>query len=258
MKTYTFLRLGKIGRLGNQLWQVAATLDRALKEECGAAIPPKWAYRPYLSLPEEVYRVVPGAVEMEFEPEGPYYQELQFLSTVQYRLREWYAPSALAQARLGDTFTRLLWLTGSKHCTAMHVRRTDYLEVADRFPQLTQKYRVEAASMVPDDTTFLVFSDDIPWCRQNLYQLGIQGRQVEFVEGAVSPVDGAPLTDDILDLFLMAECESHIIANSTFSWWGAFLSGQRQVIYPDVWFGDEQLHGKMWNAFPETWRQVAC
>jgi len=262
VNTYTFLRLGRVGRLGNQLWQVAATLNRAEREGARAAIPPNWEYRPYFSLPESVYRIVPGAVEMERESEGPYYQELRHIDLVAPQLRDWFGPSERGAEELYERHERLIWLTESRHCTAIHVRRTDYLDVADRFPQLTRRYRETAAVRVPTGTTFLVFSDDIPWCRENVEELGIAGRAVEFVEGAVTPVDpearaGVP-KHDILDLWLMSRCATHVIANSSYSWWGAYLSDQQQVFYPSVWFGDPALYATMWNCIPSHWEKLAC
>jgi hypothetical protein len=72
-------------------------------------------------------------------------------------------------------------------------------------------------------TNIVVFSDDIAWCRENLRW----AKPVAFVEG----------NTDYEDLFLMANCEHHIIANSSFSWWGAFLSADRNPIYPVRWYG---------------------
>jgi len=243
------------------MWQVAATLNRAEREGARAAIPPRWEYRPYFSLPEEVYATVPGAVEMEREPDGPYYQELQYIDRIAPRLRGWFGPSTYGLAQFVERHERLLWAQDTRHCTALHVRRTDYLDVSDRFPQLTRKYRAAAAAQVPADTTFFVFSDDIPWCRENVDELGIAGRPVEFVEGYVTPVDPEARTGpkhDVLDLWLMSRCQSHIIANSSYSWWGAFLSDQRQVFFPDRWFGDPALQETMWNCIPDGWAQVPC
>ena len=62
------------------------------------------------------------------------------------------------------------------------------------------------------DTTFLFFSDDIPWCRTRF-----RDRRFVFVEGQA----------EVADLLLMSLCEGHIIANSSFSWWGAWLDPRK-------------------------------
>lgn len=258
MKAYTFHRLGQIGRLGNQLWQVAATLDRALREQAPAAIPPSWPYRPTLSLPDEVYAVIPGAIEMELEPGGPYYQDLAAIRLIAPRLRGYYALSEEATRRLEQRHERLLWLTDAEHTTAIHVRRTDYLEHADRFPQLGAAYRRRALEQI-GPTRPLIFSDDPDWCEAHLAEIGIDGK-AEIVRGAVNDrLTGPPsTTDDMLDVALMSRCRAHIIANSSFSWWGAYLSEQEHVVYPDRWFGDPNLAATMWNCMPAAWRQIPC
>lgn len=256
-RVYTYLRLGSIGRLGNQLWQVAATLDRGRAEDARVALPPSWPYRPLLSIPDDCFGVLPGAVEMETEPGGPYYQTLAAISTIASRLRGYYGLSDTAQQRLEQRHERLLWLTDAEHCTAIHVRRTDYVEHADRFPQLTRLYRRRALEEI-GPTRPLIFSDDPDWCEAHLDQIGVE--KAAIVRGAINHnLTGPPsTTDDMLDIALMARCRAHVIANSSFSFWGAFLSDQRDVFYPDRWFGDPALQETMWDAIPKSWTQVPC
>lgn len=261
-RAFTFDRLGQLGRLGNQMWQTAATINLAFREDADVALPGNWEYRRYLRVPDEFYG--PAAplserVDVERLDGGPYYQALQHIDLVAPMLPKWFAPSGYGMNRLGEIHGRLLWLTDARHCTAVHVRRTDYLQHADRFPQPSAAYRQAAAKLVPADTLFLVFSDDPDWCEQNLDQIGLAGQPVEIVRGFVrdlNPAARPQYPDDILDLWLMARCQSHIIANSSYSWWGAYLSDQEQVFYPDVWFGDPALHATMWDAMPSHWVQI--
>ena len=84
-------------------------------------------------------------------------------------------------------------------------------------------YYERAMARFPADTTFVFFSDDAAWCRNRFGE----GRMV-FVEGQSS----------VEDLFLMSLCGGHIIANSSFSWWGAWLDPRpgKAVIAPARWF----------------------
>ena len=68
---------------------------------------------------------------------------------------------------------------------------------------------------------FLVFSDDLEWCKNNL----------------PSGVLYSTASDQFEDMCAMTLCDSHIVANSSFSWWGAWLSNSRCVIAPRAWFG---------------------
>ena len=76
--------------------------------------------------------------------------------------------------------------------------------------------------------TFYVFSDDLVWCKEHLVDLA---PRLKFVDVYV---DSSP----VYDMYFMAACSHHIIANSTFSWWSAFLNCKesRRVITPSRWF----------------------
>ena len=74
---------------------------------------------------------------------------------------------------------------------------------------------------------FIIFSDDIKWCKNNFI-----GDKFTFIEGE----------KDYIDLWLMSLCNHNIIANSSFSWWGAWLNQNpnKKVIAPINWFGPEK------------------
>lgn len=269
MNTYVYSLLGFVGRLGNQFWQVAATIDHSLRDPGSrAGIPADWEYRPYVCLPDALYRA-PQAdeqiIDVAHGKDGPYYQALPHISKVAPGLKRLYGPSQSARARLEEHHGALL--ADTSHKTAIHVRRTDYLENPDRFPPLTPLYYRTALKTIRQavgETKVLVFSDDIRWCRENAEEWFGTESELAYIEGHVRPIppqdrarSGPP--DDILDLWLMAKCDAHIIANSSFSWWGAFLSEQKRVFYPDRWFGPDAQHSEqMWEAFPESWIQLPC
>lgn len=107
---------------------------------------------------------------------------------------------------------------------AIHVRRGDYVG-HDFYVDLMQSdYYIKAMEMF-DGADFLVFSDDIEWCkRQSIF------KDCEFSHET-----------EINDLNLMASCTGHIIANSSFSWWGAYLAPYTQkVVAPSrhYWYSD--------------------
>jgi hypothetical protein len=132
----------------------------------------------------------------------------------------------------------------SPSSVALHVRRGDY--VSD--PVYSKKYRVmdvdyyraavaQIESRVADAKLF-VFSDDLDWCREHLAMLG----PTKFVDGG----------GDLADFRLMSRCSHHIISNSTFAWWAAWLgTHQGQVVVaPKEWFWDDRC---MDDLFPEGW-----
>ena len=109
---------------------------------------------------------------------------------------------------------------------ALHVRRGDYIKNAENHFNLPIEYYDAALGKFDDDRNVIVFSDDPLWCHDE----GI------FVDDRfiISEND-----DNRVDLCLMSLCNDFIIANSTYSWWGAWLSSNKdkKVIAPVQWFG---------------------
>jgi hypothetical protein len=113
---------------------------------------------------------------------------------------------------------------------SLHVRRTDYVHLPNHHPLCTLDYYKAAIPQFPD-AHFIIFSDDIEWCKENLQ-----------LENATFADTGS----DYVDLCVMSMCNHHIIANSSFSWWGAWLnpSETKRVIAPKIWFGPAYFHWK--------------
>lgn len=109
---------------------------------------------------------------------------------------------------------------------ALHVRRTDYVTNSANHPPCTLEYYEKALSYFDDDRNVIVFSDDPGWCSEQ-----------EFFSGDRFMI--SENEDNRLDLCLMSLCNDFIIANSSFSWWGAWLSSNKdkKVIAPLQWFG---------------------
>ena len=111
---------------------------------------------------------------------------------------------------------------------SVHVRRTDYLFAANNAPALNISYQRKAMDVIRQKVSsprWFIFSDDIEWCRKEFADLG----DAVFVSGN----DAEPWED----IRLMSACKHHIIANSSFSWWGAYLGIDSGItLYPKPWF----------------------
>ena len=112
---------------------------------------------------------------------------------------------------------------------AVHVRRGDYLRPENTHLAVCglDYYRRAIAELAPSSASLVVFSDDPAWCREWLVFEGSSLRIVDWNRGAES----------WQDLALMAACEHHVIANSSFSWWGAWLgeAAGGRVLAPALW-----------------------
>lgn len=163
-----------------------------------------------------------------------------------------------------DTIRRELMLTGAPSPefeayqqqigeasmpVSVHVRRGDYVnhpEFSQTFGFVGLEYYKEAIRQVTnllESPQFYVFSDDQAWVRQNLP-----------LPGSTVFVQNTGPDSDVADLVLMSRCRHHIIANSSFSWWGAWLNpnSDKAVITPKNWYKNKPD----WNTkdlLPSTW-----
>lgn len=136
----------------------------------------------------------------------------------------------------------------STNSVCVHVRRGDFvinpingLYGADYYKK-AEELVLERVS----DPHYFVFSDDIEWCRSNLSFAG----RTHFVDDDFGP---RKFRDD---LRLMSACKHFVIANSSFSWWAAWLNAEpeKTVIAPAEWFRDPALDTK--DLIPEEWLRI--
>jgi hypothetical protein len=245
----SFPYLGQGGRLGNQLWQLAATAGIAFQRGLEPRFPP-WPYQPYLNVPREFFVAVSLAESDEMA--GGHYQDLHHFSAIEDEVKRWFQPAPGVMDRLfGDRVP----FAAIGHTTAVHVRRGDYLHYPQHHPILPLDYYRRAAEIVRTerpDTMFVVFSDDVDWCESSSLAEALGGQSL-FQRDVICRV-GAP--HDLPDLLLMMACNRHIIANSTYSWWAAYLSADPAPIYPSVWFGPA-YEGVPWQKMlPDIWIEV--
>ncbi len=155
-----------------------------------------------------------------------YWQAYRYAEAVAPQLRREFQ---LRQPASGDNQRLLEQIAATAVSVSLHVRRGDYTLAAEGNIALPLDYYLRAIDVIRrrfEDPIFFIFSDDIEFARNNL-PAGLRG---VFVEG----------NDDFSsqeDLRLMAACQHHIIANSSFSWWGAWLnaSPNKVVVAPRHW-----------------------
>jgi hypothetical protein len=125
---------------------------------------------------------------------------------------------------------------------SLHVRRSDYIDSNGYHPVQSISYYKNAIDYLSDYDHLFIFSDDIQWCKENL-----KFKNMIFMENF----------SDIQDMYVMSQCKNNIIANSSFSWWGAWLNNnpKKVVISPSKWFGDH-VNINQSDIIPSKWIKI--
>ena len=107
----------------------------------------------------------------------------------------------------------------------------------------SEVYYRNAMAQFGTSYNFLVFSDDLAWCKQHL-----KGQAIAYSEGRTA----------IQDMHLMSACSHNIISNSTFSWWAAWLNARTDkcVVAPRIWFNPELQPPGTYDVVPEDWTAI--
>jgi hypothetical protein len=217
------------GRLGNQLFEVAASLGIAEKTGHKAAFP-AWKYESYFEHPlphstlnkykplqEPSFRYHPEEIleriypAVDYELKG-YFQSYKYWNKGHIKYQFTFLDEL--KKSVSHKFREQL----SKSTVAISVRRGDFVGNPNYF-QIPVSWYLNAYYRHFEGDSVIVFTDDIAWCKRHFRAL----QHVSFTEGL----------NDIEQLCLMSMCDNHIISNSTFSWWGAYLSDSEKIIRPE-------------------------
>lgn len=255
MGKLTFSGLNTHGRCGNNLFQIASSWALARRTERELVLPRckypevfEWSpaiiegFYPWIEPIKELYFQYCGKYfARELETTKECVNILGWMQTEKY-FKD-YEPEIRAILKWKDEFRiRLRELYKGiyeKPVIAIHVRRGDYVSNPN-YHSLPDKYYIQALEKFfpqwMEKYNILVFSDDITWCKTYF-----NGANIYFSEGRT----------DLEDLCLMSQCNDFILSNSSFSWWGAWLSNTTgQIIRPTQYFEGEL---KKWNNTKDFW-----
>lgn len=258
----TFTRIGYFGRLGNQMFQMASTIGIAKRLGFEYSFPLEY-YLNSINSPKDSYdgcklydcfklspdifkpvsEIVRGVEHIYTEqtfgfdeqtrslPDGVdlhgYYQtEKYFLEYRELILSLFAFKDTITEA--GSNYIETIRNQNrSSRIASIHVRRGDYATLPNHHPVCSKEYYKNSISKIKEneaDVKFIIFSDDPDWCRNEF-----------FGENYII----SDLGDAYIELCAMSLCDHNIIANSSFSWWGAWLNNNpnKIVISPSKWFG---------------------
>lgn len=121
---------------------------------------------------------------------------------------------------------------------SIHLRLGDYKNLSDKHPIMNIDYYKEALDLLPQDTLIIGFSDE--------------PKEAEKLFNSLERKYFIPETEDqYTDMCTMTLCNYHIIANSSYSWWGSWLSNSKKTIAPSIWFGNN-------DGMPKNWSDIYC
>ena len=261
-----FNKLGQLGRLGNQMFQYAALRGIAARRGYDFGIPPseffnEWAEHQLFdvfhlpNLPKQNIKYLDRGYAPEAGERFFHFDELLFnqcpndVSLIGYFQSEKYFLHIKDSIKEDFTFKKEIlepckeMISQVDTPISLHVRRTDYLTNNANHFNLQLDYYEKALSNFDEERNVVVFSDDPKWCME----------QELFSSDRFLISENK---NNRLDLCLMTLCSDHIIANSSFSWWGAWLADSGKVIAPVNWFGPNNANKETKDLIPESWIRI--
>jgi hypothetical protein len=257
-----FVTAELMGQLGNQLFIIAATVSLALDHGATPIFPdlvknknyniplnyarlfhplpvqlPRSAQHVY-NEPRFSYEPIPYQPNMKL---SGYFQSEKYFSRHKQEILELFAPPPDVMPYLSLHYADIL-----EHpmTVSVHVRFYHEDPTGKAHPTCRRDYFEKAMERFPDDALFVVFSNQVEECKSLLSNIR---KNLRFIEGE----------DHFCDIYLMSLCKHNIIANSSFSWWGAYLNRNpdKQVIAPKPWFNPAYLSDTQ-DLLPEGWIQI--
>lgn len=238
--TITFSQLGKMGRLGNCLFQIATTISTAMQNNTDYRFP-LWSYEADFNIHNCFSPDI--KVSATYQEKAFHYNEIPRFTSVDL-IGYWQSWKYFEKYKeeIKNILTPVHNFQMENGLCSLHIRRGDYVNIQHCHPLMSMDYYHKAMEQ-SNCKKFLILSDDMTWAKRNFV-----GNQYEYSEGN-SPT---------FDLALMAKkCESNIICNSSFSWWGAWLNRSefQKVIAPTNWFGPALPHSTK-DLLPDEWIKI--
>ena len=265
-----FNHLGRLGRLGNQMFQYAALRGIAANKKYDWCIPNyineiddgignklktelfdcfnlvnlskknifilDQGHAPivkeqFFHFDEELFNLCPNEVSLY-----GFFQSEKWFKHIESQIREDFSFKSEILEPCSEMINEVY------NPISLHIRRGDFVFNENHSLQTIEYYK-KALNYFDDKCYVIIFSDDPDWCNQ----------QEIFSDSRFLVAEG---NSNYVDLCLMTLCSGHIIANSSFSWWGAWLANSKSVIAPKNWFGQPLIHNNTTDLYCEGWKII--
>ena len=283
----TFSNLGRLGRLGNQFFQVASTIGIAKKNNHEYSFP-EWLVNKFLKNPiptgfqnSDIQLKETGCTYQEFdlECEGNvsidltgYFQSEKYFKHCEDAIRKYLTPSDALVEKIERKYGSLF--AGNRDIASVHVRCGDYESLRRVYYNLNKDYFMQGIEESKAEQV-IFFSDNIRRCKDvfkendnNFLFLSERVHDNSLILDTKSAELDAPkhFEEDLIELFVMSRCRTNIISNSTYGWWAAWLNDNenKQVFAPNEWFQPEHLDlickeekrdNYLNDIIPESWKK---
>ena len=238
--------------LGNTLFQLAAAKAVSLRDgvEMTSTIPP--GYNEYkdnilrnIKISESIQNNIYKEQSFEYNEIPPnvsldgYFQSEQYFYDYGGFIYDMLSPTKEIEDYIDNKYGNILF-----NSLGIHIRRGDYIKYPTMHPVCNMEYYSKAIGLLADKkaySNYIIFSDDIDWCKDNF------SSEFHFIKGE----------KDYIDMYTMSMCSDNVIANSTFSWWAAWLNrnSDKRVVAPMAWFGkDKKLNTN--DLIPKEWIKI--
>jgi len=232
------------GGLGNQMFQIASTMGHATKfgldygfdlnychtpAQGNTAIKYKENFYKKVNLIDNISSIKDMKVfrEKRFSyQEIPnldnlcligYFQSDKYFNHIRDKIKDTFVFDDITLNKVRDFMSQF----SNKTC-AVQIRRGDYIKASNFHLVCNIEYYKKSMNLLGEDITFILISDDINWCKENFI-----GENIKY----------SPFTDEVTDMCLISECDDKIISNSSFGWWGSWLSDKvGNTVCPQKWF----------------------
>ena len=246
------------GRLGNQLFFVSATIGIAIKNNTDYGFVSQLGHSGinYQSLFEKELPITNSIPDKKYYQNGfafedinetdaemiGYFQSEKFFSHCEKQIREQFEFKDDSVYRILSKYPTV------KDSLSVHIRRGDYVNQPNHHPIVPISFYKKILNEVLNDyPSVFVFSDDVSWAKNNFSDDKIVFPSFE-------------MDDDLNSFVMMSLCKDNVIANSTFSWWAAWLNKNenKKVFSPHhkQWFGLSYSNLDTKDLIPETWIQT--
>tara|TARA_A100001201_G_scaffold132873_3_gene119740 strand:+ start:270 stop:1115 length:846 start_codon:yes stop_codon:yes gene_type:complete len=277
-----FNHIGTIGRFGNQMFQYAALKGIAANRGFEYTIPPEdpriqidnyglleafnletnigWVettntvQEKFFHFDQDLFDNCPDNSSLHgFFQSEKYFKHIEEDIRKDFTFKDnWLEPCEQFRSQMGEEVIFLHVRRGDPGLADKRGFKWAYVNLQHQHPVQPIEYYEKALAEFDDSLPVVVFSDSIDWVKEQPF---FQGDRFMFSEPEDKHSDGALVP--YLDMCLMSLCDHAIIANSSMSWWGAWLikNPNKKVIAPSMWFGSDYADKDTKDLYCESWKK---